>query len=126
VYTLLTRLFFYFFLSTIVLHRYSSMTAASIEHYHSARFQLPPTPNTRVAEMMSLVSARKRKEAHNPTQLSRDKGKVRVIERSAEGHSSGSTKNLHGRNSTPASRTFTTLRRGSIKIFSIFRNGKGV
>ena len=74
--------------------------------------------------MLSLVPARKRKEAHNAIQLSRDKGKVRVIERSAEGYSSGSTKNLQGRNSTPASRTFTTLRRGSIRIFSIFRNGK--
>ncbi|CAN9197814.1 unnamed protein product [Alternaria alternata] len=74
--------------------------------------------------MTSLVRARKRKEAHNQIHLSRDKGKIRVIERSAEGHSSPSTKNLQGRNSTPASRTFTTLRRGSIKIFSIFRNSK--
>ncbi|KAG9193318.1 hypothetical protein G6011_03353 [Alternaria panax] len=73
---------------------------------------------------MSFVPARKRKEAHNPIQSSRDKGKVRVIERSAEGYSSRSTKDLQGRDSTPASRTFTTLRRGSIKIFSIFRNGK--
>jgi hypothetical protein len=76
--------------------------------------------------MLSLVPARKRKEAPNPIQLSRDKGKVRVIERSAEGLSSGSAKNLQGRNSTPASRTFTTLRRESIKIFSIFRNGKSM
>ncbi|RYO16669.1 hypothetical protein AA0121_g6104 [Alternaria tenuissima] len=76
--------------------------------------------------MTSLVRARKRKEAHNQIHLSRDKGKIRVIERSAEGHSSPSTKNLQGRNSTPASRTFTTLRRGSIKIFSIFRNSKSM
>ncbi|RYN55861.1 hypothetical protein AA0114_g3220 [Alternaria tenuissima] len=74
--------------------------------------------------MMPLVPVRKRKEAHNQIHLSSDKGKIRVIERSAEGHSSLSTKNLQGRNSTPASRTFTTLRRGSIKIFSIFRNSK--
>lgn len=83
-------------------------------------------PNTRAAETMSLVPARKRKDVHNLIQPSRDKGKVRVIERSAEGYSSRSTTNLQGRNSTPASRTFTTLRRGSIKIFSIFRNGKSM
>jgi autotransporter adhesin len=76
--------------------------------------------------MTSLVRAQKRKEAHNQIHLSRDKGKIRVIERSAEGHSSPSTKNLQGRNSTPASRTFTTLRRGNIKIFSIFRNSKSM
>lgn len=76
--------------------------------------------------MMPLVPVRKRKEAHNQIHLSSDKGKIRVIERSAEGHSSLSTKNLQGRNSTPASRTFTTLRRGSIKIFSLFRNSKSM
>jgi hypothetical protein len=74
--------------------------------------------------MMSLVSTRKRKEANNPLLLARDKGKVRVIERSAEVPSSESAKAARGRNTTPASRTLSTLRRGSIRIFSIFRNGK--
>lgn len=68
---------------------------------------------------MSLVPARKRKDIHNPLLTSRDKGKIRVVERSADG-----AKPSHSRNGTPASRTLTNLRRGSIRIFSIFRNGK--
>ncbi|KAF1835663.1 kinase-like protein [Decorospora gaudefroyi] len=76
--------------------------------------------------MMSLVPTRKRKDAHNQVQLARDKGKVRVIERSTHARSSGSMKNPQGRASTPASRTFTNLRRGSIRIFSLFRNGKSI
>ncbi|RAR03972.1 serine/threonine-protein kinase cbk1 [Stemphylium lycopersici] len=73
---------------------------------------------------MSLVPTRKRKDIHHPVQLAREKGKVRVIERSAAVHSSASAKNPPARISTPAGRTLTSLRRGSIKIFSIFRNGK--
>jgi hypothetical protein len=76
--------------------------------------------------MISLVPTRKRKDAHNPVELTRDKGKVRLIERSAGGLSSSATKNPQSRTSTPASRTFTSLRRGSIRIFSIFRNGKSM
>ncbi|CAE7015031.1 hypothetical protein CFE70_002608 [Pyrenophora teres f. teres 0-1] len=77
--------------------------------------------------MMSLVQPRKRKDTHNALQLSRDKGKVRVIERSAALLSSmagGSSKNPHSRSSTPVGRTFTNLRRGNLKLFSLFRNGK--
>jgi hypothetical protein len=73
--------------------------------------------------MMSLVPAR-RKGTHNAVQPARNKGKVRVVERSGEEHSSGSAKNPPGRNSTPASRKLTTLRRGSIKILSMFRTAK--
>jgi hypothetical protein len=68
--------------------------------------------------MMSLVPTRKRKGTHNAVQLARDKGKVRVIEQSGDDHSSGSAKNALGRSK------LTTLRRGSIKIFSMFRTGK--
>ena len=74
--------------------------------------------------MMSLVTTRKRKEVNNPRSITRNKGKIRVIERSAAG--SSSTKLPRVRNATPASRTFSNLRRGSIRIFSIFRNGKSV
>lgn len=73
---------------------------------------------------MSLVPTRKRKDFHNPGQEAQDKGKVRVVERSVEAHPVATAKRPHARNTTPAGRTFTTLRRGSIRIFSIFRNGK--
>ncbi|KAF1939844.1 hypothetical protein EJ02DRAFT_244232 [Clathrospora elynae] len=73
--------------------------------------------------MMSLVPPRKRKDA-NALLLTRDKARVRIIGPSADRHSSGSTKTPHGRANNPASRTFTNLRRGSLRIFSIFRNGK--
>lgn len=68
---------------------------------------------------MSLVATRKRKDIHNPLLTSRDKGKIRVVERSADG-----AKVSRSRNGNPASRTLTNLRRGGIRIFSIFRNGK--
>ncbi|EUC48132.1 hypothetical protein COCMIDRAFT_88016 [Bipolaris oryzae ATCC 44560] len=74
--------------------------------------------------MMSLVPTRKRKEVHNPGQEAQDKGKVRLVERSAEARPVATAKRPYPRNTTPAGRTFTTLRRGSIRIFSIFRNGK--
>ena len=73
---------------------------------------------------MSLVAARKRKDAHNPQLTSRDKGKIRVVERSAD--RIGPAKLSRGRDGTPASRTLTNLRRGSIRILSMFRNGKSV
>ncbi|CAO2652261.1 Nn.00g005440.m01.CDS01 [Neocucurbitaria sp. VM-36] len=72
---------------------------------------------------MSLVPTRKRKDVHNPLITSRDKDKVRVIEKSTEGLSNVPAK-PQVRPSRPASRTFNNLRRGSFKIFSIFRNGK--
>lgn len=71
---------------------------------------------------MSLMATRKRKDAHNPLLTSRDKEKIRVVERSADGN--GPVKSSRSRNGTPASRTLTNLRRGGIRIFSIFRNGK--
>ncbi|KAJ5025990.1 serine threonine-protein kinase cbk1 [Bipolaris maydis] len=73
---------------------------------------------------MSLVPTRKRKDVHNPGQEAQDKGKVRLVERSVDAHPVATAKRPHARNTTPAGRTFTTLRRGSIRIFSIFRNGK--
>ncbi|KAI8938614.1 hypothetical protein NX059_004486 [Plenodomus lindquistii] len=69
--------------------------------------------------MISLVATRKRKDINSPRLNSRDKGKVRVVERSADGE-----KASRSRSGTPASRTLTNLRRGGIRIFSIFRNGK--
>ncbi|RMZ66381.1 serine threonine- kinase cbk1 [Pyrenophora seminiperda CCB06] len=77
--------------------------------------------------MMSLVPSRKRKDTHNALQQSREKGKVRVIERSAallSSMTSGSSRNPHPRSSTPVGRTFSNLRRGNIRLFSIFRNDK--
>ncbi|KAJ4375794.1 hypothetical protein N0V83_001071 [Neocucurbitaria cava] len=73
--------------------------------------------------MMSLVPTRKRKDAHNPMMASRDKGKVRIIDRSTDGLLNMPAKS-HARSSRTASRTFSNLRRGSFKLFSIFRNGK--
>ncbi|KAF1840323.1 uncharacterized protein K460DRAFT_297172 [Cucurbitaria berberidis CBS 394.84] len=73
--------------------------------------------------MMSLVPTRKRRDIHNPALASRDKDKVRLIEKSTE-HLLNASAKPQVRTSLPASRTFKTLRRGSIKIFSIFRNGK--
>lgn len=71
---------------------------------------------------MSLVTTKKRKVVPNPLLPPRDKGKIRVIERSGEG--GASAKVSQRRNDTPASRTVSNFRRGSIKIFSIFRHGK--
>ncbi|KAH7064482.1 hypothetical protein BKA63DRAFT_572381 [Paraphoma chrysanthemicola] len=73
---------------------------------------------------MALVHARKRKDAHNPRWASRDKGKVRLIEHSGQELLGASAKTTQARNSISASGTFTNLRNGSIKIFSIFRSGK--
>ncbi|OAL43979.1 hypothetical protein IQ07DRAFT_481246, partial [Pyrenochaeta sp. DS3sAY3a] len=72
---------------------------------------------------MSLVSTRKRKETQNPLSTIRDKGKVRVIEKSADGLL-GTAGKPHGQSNFPASRTFNNLRRGSFKLFSIFRAGR--
>ncbi|KAH7371550.1 hypothetical protein BKA66DRAFT_497827, partial [Pyrenochaeta sp. MPI-SDFR-AT-0127] len=73
---------------------------------------------------MSLVSVRKRKDFHNPLFVPRNKGKIRVVERPTETPASTSVKPLHARAGLPGSRTFDNLRRGSIRIFSILRNGK--
>lgn len=76
--------------------------------------------------MISFGPVRKRKDVHNPVQEAHDKGKVRVVERSTEAQPVAATNSRHARNNTPASRKFTSLRRGSIKLFSIFRNGKSM
>ncbi|KAF2124156.1 kinase-like protein [Dothidotthia symphoricarpi CBS 119687] len=73
--------------------------------------------------MMSLVTTRKRKSIEKPLLDSHEKSTVRIIERSADGH--GDDKLPRARSTTPGSRTFTSFRRGSVKIFSIFRGGKG-
>ncbi|KAF9733461.1 Serine/threonine-protein kinase cbk1 [Paraphaeosphaeria minitans] len=76
--------------------------------------------------MVSLVATRKRKDVNNPIMTSQDKGKVRILERH-ESHLSGSSvKQAPVRASLPSSRTFNNLRRGSVKIFSIFRSGSGL
>lgn len=79
-----------------------------------------------VADMISLVATRKRKDAHNPRTASHDKGKVRIIDRSSNGNAEPLVKAPHLRASLPSSRTFSNLRRGSFKIFSIFRGAKGM
>lgn len=73
---------------------------------------------------MSLVTTRKRKGIEKPLLASHEKGKVRIIERSVDGH--GDDKLARTRMTTPASRTFNNIRRESFKIFSIFRGGKGM
>jgi hypothetical protein len=74
--------------------------------------------------MISLVAPRKRKDA-NRAMVSHDKGKVRIIEHRSKGRSGSFVKPTRPRASLPSSRTFSNLRRGSIKIFSIFRSAKG-
>jgi hypothetical protein len=74
---------------------------------------------------MSLVATRKRKDA-NRVMASHDKGKVRIIERRSNARSGSFAKLTHSRASLPSSRTFSNFRRGSVKIFSIFRGGKGM
>ncbi|KAF2640152.1 kinase-like protein [Massarina eburnea CBS 473.64] len=81
--------------------------------------------------MISLVTIRKRKDISKPVASSHDKGKVRVVEgRSSNSNSLRKSRSLAAktpqmRASLPSSRTFSNFRRGSIKIFSIFRSGKG-
>lgn len=73
--------------------------------------------------MPNLVPTRKRKDAHNPLLLLQDKDKVRLVERSE--CEIESTKSPQLRGEAPVSRAFNNLRRGGIRIFSIFRNAKG-
>lgn len=74
---------------------------------------------------MSLVAPRKRKDTHNPRWASREKGKIRIVEHSAEGLVNGTTVKTGPRAGTSTGRTFINLRKGSIKLLSVFRNGKG-
>jgi hypothetical protein len=76
--------------------------------------------------MVSLVATRKRKDIQNPITTSQDKGKVRILERHESHLSGSSTKPVQVRPNLPSSRTFSNLRRGSVKIFSIFRSGKSL
>jgi hypothetical protein len=76
--------------------------------------------------MVSLVATRKRKDIHNPITTSQDNGKVRIFEHHESNLSGSSTKPARVRPNFPSSRTLSNLRRGSVKIFSIFRSGKGL
>ncbi|KAF2878044.1 kinase-like domain-containing protein [Massariosphaeria phaeospora] len=71
--------------------------------------------------MMSLVASRKRKDVHNQITTSNDKGKVRILEKSIEVDPS---KPARARSSLPNHRAFSNIRRGSIKILSVFKGGK--
>ncbi|KAF2711277.1 kinase-like protein [Pleomassaria siparia CBS 279.74] len=75
--------------------------------------------------MMSLVSARKRKDAHNAVTTSCDKGKVRIIEQAIGAVQEPKDKVPRLRSSIPNTKAFNNIRRGSVKIFSVFRSGKG-
>jgi hypothetical protein len=68
--------------------------------------------------MMSLVAARKRKAA------SQDKGKVRVIEKSSDGNPGAFAKFPRLKSNLPNPLAFSGIRRGSVKILSVFRSGK--
>lgn len=74
--------------------------------------------------MMSLVTTRKRKESYIARKGSRDKGKIRVVEGSADGLLVASVPHTAVRSGTAAGRTISSLRKNSVKLFSIFRNGK--
>jgi hypothetical protein len=82
--------------------------------------------STTTNKMMSLVMARKRKDGHNPMTASHDKGKVRIIERSVDPVQEFTNKFPRLRSSLPNTRAFSNIRRGSVKIFSVFRSGKGM
>ncbi|ORY15965.1 hypothetical protein BCR34DRAFT_464844, partial [Clohesyomyces aquaticus] len=72
--------------------------------------------------MMSLVAARKRKDIHNPRVTSHDKGKVRIIEHSADATADTLTRFPRLRSNIQSSRALSNIRRGSFKIFSVFRS----
>jgi hypothetical protein len=74
--------------------------------------------------MLSLVPNRKRKDTANVRWTTRDKDKVRVVDLSGQDLLNSTVALNRPRSSTPASRTFTNLRKGSSKFFSLFRAGK--
>jgi hypothetical protein len=76
--------------------------------------------------MMSLVATRKRKDARNQKAASHDKDKVRIIQKSDDGPHENVPKFTRLRSSLPNNRTLSGIRRGSVKIFSVFRGGKGM
>lgn len=75
--------------------------------------------------MMSFVANRKRKDDHNMTMTSPDKGKVRILEETLDGTHQALSRFPRFRSSLPNTRTFSNIRRGSFRIFSVFRGGKG-
>lgn len=75
---------------------------------------------------MSFVATRKRKDAHNTRPPSPEKGKVRVVEKSGDDHHDAFAKFPRLKPSLPNSRGLAGFRRGSVKIFSVFRTGKGM
>lgn len=76
--------------------------------------------------MSSFVHSRKRKDSHNVMIGSPEKGKVRVVEKTREGTHESQPKLPRLRSTLPNTRAIAGLRRGSVKIFSVFRSPKGV
>lgn len=75
--------------------------------------------------MMSLAATRKRKDAHNMQVSSHDKGKVRIVEKAGDVSTETPIKFPRLRPSLPNTAALRGIRRGSVKIFSVFRSGKG-
>ncbi|KAF9701458.1 hypothetical protein EKO04_001157 [Ascochyta lentis] len=69
--------------------------------------------------MMSLVTTRKRKDVDGAKSSSNEKSKVRLIEHSYDGLLDGTGKPQRG------VRTLNNIRRGGVKIMSMFRSTKG-
>jgi hypothetical protein len=68
--------------------------------------------------MISLVTTRKRKDVDCAKSSSNEKSKVRLIEHSDDGHvNTGKLQRV---------RAFNNIRRGGVKIMSMFRNTKGI
>jgi hypothetical protein len=78
--------------------------------------------------MMSFVATRKRKDGHHTRAASLEKGKVRRVEKSRDGSRESRPKPARLRSSlpSPSTRALSGIRRGSVKIFSVFRTGKGM
>jgi hypothetical protein len=70
---------------------------------------------------MSLVTLRKRKDVKS---ISLDSNKIRVIEWPVNPVVDAPPKPPSVRIAPPANRTFNNIRRGSVKIFSLFRSAK--
>jgi hypothetical protein len=68
--------------------------------------------------MMSLVTTRKRKDIDYAKSSSTEKSKVRLIEHSNDGL-------LDGAGKQQRVRAFNNIRRGGVKIMSMFRSTKG-
>jgi hypothetical protein len=104
---------------TSLVHCHSPVTSpVGLYYYHNQQTPPPVQPAG-----IAMIAARKRKDAHNPRWTSRDKEKIRVIEDSTQELLNHTAKQGQPR-TTPAGRTFTNIRKGSIKIFSLFRGGK--